>query len=149
MEGDIAEERTILIVANEFHDVFRDQVLGIPDVLRTMLTIVPPTDRAASTAIAPRKVVSAATIINPGFVEAVLVYAETTFVVSVRSLLPCLLVSLLELRRCGIGPVVPFAEHACAITMRLKGRGDRGFLFRQLTASLWACPYPIRMATRQ
>ena len=131
----VAEERAILVLANELQDVPRDQVLGVADVLRAVLAVVPPTDRAASPLDSPREVIGAAAVIDPGLVEAVGVDAQTAFEILVR---PRPSKPPRRPRRysgvSGSCAVVPFAEDAGAVAVGLECFGDGGFFLRQLAA---------------
>jgi hypothetical protein len=114
----------------------RDQVLGVADVLRAVLAVVPPTDRAPSLHGSPREVVGSATVIDPCLVEAVGVDAQPAF----GGLVPPVLVGFGKrraiLRRVGVCAVVPFAEDARAVTVRLERLGDGRFFLGQLAARL-------------
>ena len=71
VEGHVAEERARLVLANELDGMLRDEVIRVALVLRAEIEIVPPGDGAFSLHGPPREVVRAATVINPGFIEAV------------------------------------------------------------------------------
>jgi len=101
----VTEERAILVLANEFQDVPRDQVLRIAHVLRAVLAVMPPTGRAASAADSPREVVGPAAVIDPGLVEAVRVDAKSAFEILVRPVFPSLLVGPAKFGRVGSSPL--------------------------------------------
>ena len=98
---------------------------------------------------APREVVRAAAVIDPRLVEAVLVHAKAALEFLVRHVLERLGKGRAILRRVGVIAVVPFAEDAGAIAVRLEALGDGRFLLRQFTAGLRPGADAERMPPRE
>ena len=71
VERHVAEERPVLVLADELDGALRDQIVGVAFVLRAELAVVPPGDRAAALDRAAVEIVRAAAVIDPRLVEAV------------------------------------------------------------------------------
>ena len=149
MKRHIAEERPRFIVANEFPRALHDEVLCIACILRAELAVVPPAHRPLAADGAPREVVRAAAVIDPRLIETVLIYPETALEFLVRHCLECLRISRAILGGVRVIAVVPFAEDAGAIAVRLEAFGNGGLGLLQFAADLRPGADAKRMPPRE
>ena len=133
----IAEEWLVLVGADEIHGVLHNQIFAVTIFIGAIIEVVPPAHRTASTARLPGEVIHAASVINPGLVEAVRVHAQTR--VNMPAFPP---VSLKAGRapfgRVGVFTVMPFAEDAGAVAVGLEAFGNGGLILGEFAAGFGA-----------
>ena len=149
VKGDIAEKRPTLVLPNKRQRVLRDQVIGVASVLRTVFAVMPPTHWPAPLNRSARKVIRSSSVIDPCLVKAMGVHAEPTRQLFVGYRFPCLLKRLSILGRVGILAIVPLAEDARPIAVRLECLGDRRLLKRQFTPNTRPGPDAKWVTSRQ
>ena len=143
----ITKKRPVFVVSNEIHRALNDEVLRVALVFGPQLAVVPPTHRAFALDRSAGEVVGTAAIVNPCFIETVLVDSESAFELFVRHVFERLRKYRAKLRCVGVIAVMPLAENASAIAVCLEAFGDGGFLLCQFTASLRSGADPERMPT--
>ncbi len=149
LERDVAEEGGIFACADEIDGVPGEEVVRIALVLRAELHVVPPGHRPCSFDGAAGEVIWAATVVDPGFVEAVCIGTVTEHGFLVRHVLERLGEMGAKLGCVDIAAVVPLSKDTGAIAIGLEPLCDGCLLQRQLAADFGCGAHADGMPPRQ